>query len=204
MREKSEQKSSTIEYYNKNAEAFVNRTLDIDMLELYPKFTDLLPSGGKILDAGCGSGRDARYFLRQGFEVVAIDASEEMVKFASALTGQAAVQMKFEDMSFRNEFDGVWASASLLHIERTDLSDILATLISSLRPKGHLYISMREGQGEECIDGRYYSYISEPELTHLLQQQSDIELLELWTTSDRQPNRDLYTWINAVAIRSDS
>ncbi len=203
MSEKSEQKSSTIEYYNKNADAFVKRTVDIDMLELYPKFTSLLPSGGKILDAGCGSGRDARYFLSQGFEVVAIDASEEMVKSASNLTGQAAVRMRFEDMSFRNEFDGVWASASLLHIERSLLSDILATLISSLRPKGHLYLSMRDGQGDEFIDGRYFSYITESELRHLLEQRSDIELLELWTTSDRQPNRDLYKWINAVVIRSD-
>ena len=193
----------TIEYYNKNSTEFVSRTVDIDMSELYPKFTNLLPSGGKILDAGCGSGRDARYFLSQGFEVVAIDASEEMVKSASNLTGQAAVQMRFEDMSFRNEFDGVWASASLLHIERSLLSDILATLISSLRPKGHLYLSMRDGQGDEFIDGRYFSYITESELRHLLEQRSDIELLELWTTSDRQPNRDLYKWINAVVIRSD-
>ncbi len=191
----------TIAYYNKNADAFVNRTVDIDMSELYPKFTRLLPSDGKILDVGCGSGRDARYFLSQGFEVVAIDASEEMVKFASNLTGQDAVQMKFEDMAFRNEFDGVWASASLLHVERSLLGDILANLILSLRPNGYLYLSMREGQGEEFVDGRYFSYITEPELKHLLEQQSDIELLEIWTTSDRQPNRDSYKWINAVATR---
>jgi 2-polyprenyl-3-methyl-5-hydroxy-6-metoxy-1,4-benzoquinol methylase len=191
----------TIAYYNSNADAFVNRTVNIDMSELYPRFTSLLPSGGKILDVGCGSGRDAQYFLSQGFEVVAIDASEEMVKYASNLMGQDALQMKFEDMAFRNEFDGVWASASLLHVERSLLGDILANLISSLRPKGHLYLSMREGQGDEFVDGRYFSYIAEPELKHLLEQQSDIELLEIWTTSDRQPNRDSYKWLNAVAMR---
>ena len=128
----NERQDLTIQYYNKHADEFVSRTVDIDMSELYPKFTNLLPSGGCILDAGCGSGRDSRYFLSQGFEVVAIDASEEMVKCASKLMGQSAVQMKFEDVTFSNEFDGIWACASLLHVKKENFVSTLNILVNAL------------------------------------------------------------------------
>jgi len=80
-----------------------------------------ISAGGRILDAGCGSGRDSLAFMRKGYQVVSIDASGEMVAAASRLTGQSAVLMRFDEVAFDGEFDADWACASLLHVARRDL-----------------------------------------------------------------------------------
>ena len=84
---------SSSDYYDHNASAFVEQTLNVDMSESYGKFLRLLPTGGSVLDAGSGSGRDAAYFISQGYKVEAFDASAEMVvrtavqKFATEVAG---------------------------------------------------------------------------------------------------------------------
>ena len=192
----NEQQDSTIQYYNKNAVAFVNRTVDIDMSELYPKFTNLLPSGGKILDAGCGSGRDSRYFLSQGFGVVAIDASEQMVKYASGLTGQAAIQMKFEDMSFKNEFDGVWTCASLLHVRKDLFVSTFQNLVNALKSSGVIYVSLKQSESNVPAGGRHFSYYSAGEVNGIISGQPGLELLDLWVDENAECG-----WINFLAKR---
>src|SRR6516225_8744251 len=87
-------------------------TLPVDMSDLYAPFLREIPPGGRILDAGCGSGRDSRAFTRLGYEVVSIDASRQMVLAASKLTGQAAILKRFDEIEFEAEFDGIWACAS--------------------------------------------------------------------------------------------
>jgi 2-polyprenyl-3-methyl-5-hydroxy-6-metoxy-1,4-benzoquinol methylase len=186
--------NKTIDYYNKNSAEFVSRTLDIDMSNIYPKFTSLLPSKGRILDAGCGSGRDSRYFLSQGFEVVSIDASEEMVKYASNLTGQDALQMKFEDVPFENEFDGIWACASLLHIEKKHFVSNLNKLVNSLKGCGVVYISLKESKGNVPDGGRHFSYYNISELNSIIFSQPNLELLEMWIEE-----RDEFKWVNVLA-----
>lgn len=108
----------TIDYYNKNAEVFFQDTACADMSYLYKQFLPLIPVGGRILDLGCGSGRDSRYFLEQGFQVTAIDGSAELCRLASKYIGQEVLCMVFRDLAFENCFDGVWACASLLHVPR--------------------------------------------------------------------------------------
>jgi len=192
----NEQHDSTIQYYNKNAVAFVNRTVNIDMSEMYPKFTNLLPSGGCILDAGCGSGRDSRYFLSQGFGVVAIDASEEMVKCSSNLMGQDAVHMKFEDMSFKNEFDGVWACASLLHVMKDDFGSTLQRLVDALKSSGVIYVSLKQSESNVPAGGRHFSYYSADEVNGIISDQPVLELLDLWFDENSECG-----WINFLAKR---
>ena len=187
---------STIEYYNKNSAEFISRTVDIDMSELYPKFTNLIPSGGRILDAGCGSGRDSRYFLSQGFEVVAIDASEEMVKCASKFMGQSAVQMKFEDAAFSNEFDGIWACASLLHVKKDKLVFNLNILVNALKSNGVIYVSLKESKSSVPDGGRHFSYYNVSELNEIIGSQGNIELLEIWIEEQVD-----FKWINFIAKR---
>lgn len=109
----------TIEFYNKYAEEFYNATVSANMSETCNKFLKHVAPGGKILDAGCGSGRDSLYFIKRGYEVVSFDASEEMVRLSGELTGQQTLLMKFEDIDFKDEFDGIWACASLLHVPKT-------------------------------------------------------------------------------------
>ena len=77
---------STIEFYNKHAKDFYLDTLNADMSMQYSYFEAHLNKGARILDAGCGSGRDCLYFLQQGYQVEAFDASEKMVVFSSKLT----------------------------------------------------------------------------------------------------------------------
>ena len=72
--------NQTIDYYNKNAKTYFEQTVTLDMDEIRETFMDQVLSGGRILDAGCGSGRDAKYFLDNGFSVEAFDASKQMVR----------------------------------------------------------------------------------------------------------------------------
>ncbi|MFR5028579.1 MAG: class I SAM-dependent methyltransferase [Coprococcus sp.] len=108
----------TIEYYNTHADRYSEVTRNADMSDIYKRFEEHLKPGSRILDLGCGSGRDSKYFLDKGYKVVSLDASEAMCRKTQELTGKAAVHMRIEDMNYENEFDAVWACASLLHVAR--------------------------------------------------------------------------------------
>jgi 2-polyprenyl-3-methyl-5-hydroxy-6-metoxy-1,4-benzoquinol methylase len=73
-------------------------TLSASISDLYREFLPLVPTGGKILDAGCGSGRDSVYFKQQGFSVTAFDASSEAAQIASRAIGQPVNVMTFIDV----------------------------------------------------------------------------------------------------------
>src|SRR5512140_122033 len=114
----------TLDYYEENAEAFDQRTRDVDMSPIYEEFLPLLPAGGYILDAGCGTGRDSAEFLKRGFRVLAMDASKAMVARAAKRIGQPVLNISFAQMQFDHEFDGVWACASLLHVPRREMPQV--------------------------------------------------------------------------------
>ena len=111
----------TIDYYDSHAEEFFSGTIDADMSECRARFLAYLPRGKKILDAGCGSGRDILAFLEAGYEVEAFDASAELCRIASQKTGVAVRKQRFEDLPGEEAYDGIWACASLLHVDRQDL-----------------------------------------------------------------------------------
>lgn len=204
----TERQQSTIAYYNTNAKAFIDRTVDIALTEIYKKFLDYIPAGGsmlsgevRILDAGCGSGRDTKYFIEQGYEIVAFDASSEVVKFATKFTGQEVLQLKFKEIEFENEFDAVWACASLLHVERSSIDSVLTKYANALVLGGILYVSLKLGDGDAIIDGRHFTFFSEDQLADMFANHAQFELLELWTTSDRQVARNEFEWLHAIAKR---
>lgn len=101
----------SIDYYNKNAKNFFDRTVDVDVQDLYQKFLKHVRNHGRILDAGCGVGRDSKFFLSKGYEVLPFDGSLEMVKLTSSLLGIDALHVLFQNIHFSNEFDAVWANA---------------------------------------------------------------------------------------------
>ncbi len=113
------------EYYNANAEAFIERTFHIDIDQMIHNFTRHIPEGGRILDLGCGSGRDSKRFSQMRYDVYAVDASEKMVEHTRALIGDRVVLSTFEDYTSDIKFDGIWASASLLHVPEENMLDIL-------------------------------------------------------------------------------
>src|SRR5579864_7240756 len=102
----------TINYYDFHAKEYCDLTRHLDLSAFYAHFLAVLPPEAHILDAGCGSGRDAKIFLDRGYRVTAIDASSELAQLAAEYTKQPCEVLRFQEMEFREEFDGVWACAS--------------------------------------------------------------------------------------------
>ena len=195
----------TTAYYDAHAAEFCANTAAVDMSELYAPFLHEIPAGGRILDAGCGSGRDSLAFLRKGYQVVSIDASAEMVNAATKLTGQQAKLLRFEALDFDNEFDGIWACASLLHIARQDLNGVLDRLTKALKPGGVLYLSFKHGDSERVESGRFFNDLNEALLRAALASHPQLELAQVWTTEDiRNDHRGRQPWLNAIVRRSAS
>jgi 2-polyprenyl-3-methyl-5-hydroxy-6-metoxy-1,4-benzoquinol methylase len=174
----------TIDYYNQNAEGFVSRTLNLRLEHLYEPFLALLPPGAHILDAGCGSGRDSLYFKQHGYRVTAFDASEEMVQRAEQVIEQPVLHMRFDQVSFTQEFDAVWACASLLHVPKVEIDSVLSRLSRALLPGGVIYLSFRHGEREEVRDGRLFSDYTEHTLAQLISNHPDLALVHLWQKDD--------------------
>lgn len=193
--------NNTIDYYNQNATEFCQRTLELDMSYCQDKFLNYLQKGNCILDAGCGSGRDSKYFLEQGMEVISMDAAEKMCKLAAQYIGQPVKCLRFEDMEWEEEFDGVWASASLLHVRKTDLLDVLVKLHRALKKKGILYISVKYGAAQEERMGRFFSDYSVGELKEILKKEGLFDVLECFETADSREGYENKLWVNAIAQR---
>ena len=128
--------NETLAYYNENADSYYDRTVSSDMNEQYDFFLKYLPSGVRLLDFGCGSGRDTKYFMDKGFLVTAIDGSEAMCKKAESYTGLNVRQMDFLELNDREIYSGIWASASLLHLKKKDLTRMFAKLRKALTKDG--------------------------------------------------------------------
>lgn len=157
--------NSTENYYNQNAETFIQNTFEADVSENIKNFISLLPKNAKILDVGCGSGRDSKTFLDLGFDVVAFDSSIVLAEKASQKINHPVLHLKIEDLSFENEFDGVWAMASLLHLSKKELPSSLDKCLKSLKENGKFFLSLKEGEGESVDEnGRFFSYYSKDEI----------------------------------------
>ena len=193
---------NNIEYYNKNAEAFFEGTVNADMSLWRDKFEKYVTSGGRILDAGCGSGRDSRAFKQHGYSVVAFDASSEMCRMASELIGQEVWQMRFDEISFDEEFDGIWACASLLHVSGEDLPEIIAKLHKALVQNSTLYVSFKYGDGFKQRGDRTFTDFTEKSV-NLLLCNAGFEILECGVTSDIRPDRADEKWVNVIARKND-
>ena len=125
--------NKTINYYNKYTKSFIQTTRSVDFTNIQNKFLSYLPSGASILDFGCGSGRDTKYFLKRNYNVTAIDGSEEICKEASKYTGIKVKQMLFEELNDQNIYDGIWACASILHLSTNDLLRVFHKMNKALK-----------------------------------------------------------------------
>ena len=188
-----------IEYYNKNADSFFAGSLNADMTEVQNRFLSYVPVGGKILDAGCGSGRDSKAFMNAGYEVVSFDASEEMCKRAIEYIGKEVLNMRFEDVSFIHEFDGIWACASLLHVPERELPEILKKMKNALKPNGIIYASFKYGEGTTIRGERQFSDFSEISIVPLFEA-AGFEIVSNIVGADSRPGRGNEKWVNVIGI----
>ena len=191
---------NTLKYYAKNTEEFIASTLEADMSATQEKFLSLLPKGAHILDLGCGSGRDSLCFLQQGFQVTAVDGSEELAKFAGELIGQGVVVADFKDLVLpKASFDAIWASASLLHVHSEALPGILAKVIDLAKPGAIFYMSFKYGAYEGERTGRYYTDLNEERFAEfLLKSGRALEIIEQWVAKDVRPDKP-ELWLNTFA-----
>jgi 2-polyprenyl-3-methyl-5-hydroxy-6-metoxy-1,4-benzoquinol methylase len=191
----------TLAYYESHAEEFIERTANVSMEHLYEPFLALIPPGGRILDAGCGSGRDAAEFARRGYDVVAFDGSAEMARLASERTGLTVLHQTFDQIEWREEFDGVWACASLLHLPSPQLQTALNRIVGGLRRGGVLYVSLKEGHFEGVREERWFTDSTAAGLRRLLADTNTLDVIGVWETVDARP-RATTTWVNALARQS--
>ncbi|MEO5897295.1 MAG: class I SAM-dependent methyltransferase [Vicinamibacterales bacterium] len=190
----------TLAYYNEHAEEFVERTAKVPMGHLYEPFLELIPPGGKILDAGCGSGRDAAEFARRGYQVTAFDGSAVLAQLASQRSGLQVLHQTFDDINWRDEFDGVWACASLLHLPSEEIGPALDRIGVAMRSGGVLFVSMKAGQFEGTRERRWFTDTTPTVLQELLTDTGLLEPVRVWETEETRPSVNV-AWVNALARR---
>lgn len=188
-------------YYAREAPSFFAATVDVDMTRLYTPFLDKLAPDAAILDAGCGSGRDALAFRERGYAVTAMEPSPALAALAEAHCGLPVEILRFQEIDWHERFDGIWACASLLHVTLAELPEVLQRLAYAMRPDGVLYVSFKYGRGERDHGGRRFTDLDEKGLDELLRQVSVLTVAETWTTADRRPDREGERWLNALLSR---
>ncbi len=188
----------TLEYYEKNAEAFVGGTANVDFEDTQERFTSLLPEGGYILDLGCGSGRDTKAFLEKGFRVDAADGSESLCRIASEFTGIPVRKMDFSELDECGKYDGIWACASILHLPKDELKAVLEKMLRAAKPGGYLYVSFKYGEFEGYRTGRYFTDLTKKNFRDLTAGMTGIKIVSEWVTSDVRPGRSGEKWLNVI------
>jgi SAM-dependent methyltransferase len=150
---------TTLQFYRRNADSYAawGKAPSARLIS----FLGLLPQGGSILELGCGAGNHAAEMLARGFVVRATDGSPEMAEVASRKLNHPVEVMLFDQLDAREAYDGVWASACLLHVPKEELASILARIHRALKPAGIFYASFKTGEsdGRDSL-GRYYNYPS--------------------------------------------
>lgn len=176
-----EYKAVTTATYDQIAHNYVERSKKLDKedlaaLEYLDEFMSYLPSGGRVLDIGFGGARDSRYLQSRGFDVLGIDNAPEMVRTAHLNDPEGEyVCMDFEEMKFDEEFDGAWANASVHHVPKANIPEVLGKIFTALKSGGYLYIKVRGGRGEGMQDEekfgrsvrRYYALYKPDELSQI-------------------------------------
>lgn len=188
----------TIEYYNKNATVFATETMHVDFERMQRKFAEKVRPGAHILDFGCGSGRDTKWFLSNGFSVVAIDGSIELCKIASTYTGINVRHMYFRDLEELEVYDGIWACSSILHLTMEDLYVVIGKMAEALKTNGIIYTSFKYGDFEGYRNGRYFTNMDEDRIEKIISEHPMLAIEEMWITSDVRPGRGEEKWLNLI------
>lgn len=194
-------KTPTIDYYNRSAGAFFESTRGVDFSEIQERFLGRVKPGGRILDLGCGSGRDSRAFLERGYEVVAVDGSEELAKLAGAYIGREVIVADFREFEPEGTFDGIWACASLLHLPKAEIVAVMRKMADHLAEGGCFYVSFKYGgfQGER--NGRYFTDMTEESFQELLKEVPGLVTEETFVTGDVREGRGSERWLNVMMER---
>ncbi|WP_461813004.1 class I SAM-dependent methyltransferase [Faecalimonas sp.] len=190
--------NNTLNYYDTNANSFINDTISVDFSDIQNRFLELLPINPYILDFGCGSGRDTKYFLEKGCQVVAADGSKKLCKEASAYAGIEVKQMLFQELNYVDVFDGIWACASILHVPKSELLSIIRKMCNALKVNGVIYTSFKYGVFEGERNGRYFTDFTEVSFQQFISEISELAMEKYWITEDVRQGRGEEKWLNLI------
>lgn len=202
--EKGFETDDTIRYYNQNAERFVEQTKKVEFHVVQEKFLSYLKPVSLILDFGCGSGRDTKAFLEAGYAVEAIDGSAVLCRIASENTGHLVKQMRFQDLAEKEKYDGIWACASILHLPKRELIQVMNRMSAALKKRGIIYTSFKYGTYAGERNGRFFTDLTEETFAVLLDQAKGLKLEEQWVTKDVRPDRGDELWLNVILRRTET
>ena len=195
-------KDFTIEYYNNEADRFFESTVSVDFSKIQEQFLKYVKPGGRILDLGCGSGRDSRAFLERGYEVVAVDGSRELAKIAGAYIGQEVIVADFREFEPEGTFDGIWACASLLHLPKGEIAAVMRQMAAHLAEGGCFYASFKYGEFQGERNGRHFTDMTDESFKVLLREAPGLIIEELFTSGDVRANRESEKWLNVLMRKS--
>lgn len=192
----------TVDYYNEQARQYVAETVDLDVSNIRTLFLNLIPDGGHILDLGCGSGRDSRFFIDQGYSVIAIDASHQLASLASQFIGQTVKNLTFQELDYSETFDGIWACASLLHCPKLEICVVIQRMTKALKPDGIIYMSFKHGVDERFDErGRFFNDYTEASMANMLAEHSALQSVDIFTES--KPLRTgVQKWLNVFVKKT--
>ena len=188
----------TIDYYNLNAENFIENTQNVDMHLVQNRFLRLLDENASILDFGCGSGRDTRYFLDKGYQVTATDGSAELCRRASVFTGIEVKEMMFEELDEIDTYDGIWACSSILHLPKIELLPVICKMCMALKDSGVIYTSFKYSDFEGVRNGRYFTDFTEDSFKKFIAKIPELTIEDYWITDDVRAGRSDEKWLNLI------
>ena len=190
-------KNKTLDYYNHHVQSFISTTVSVNFKPVQDKFIHAL-NGPKVLDFGCGSGRDTKYFLESGLQVTAVDGSETMCRYASEFTGIQVQNMLFQDLDAQNLYDGIWACSSILHLPKKELENVLCKMVEALHVGGITYTSFKYGNFEGERNGRYFTDFTIESFRDFIRKIDGVVLEEYWISDDVRPGRGEEKWLNVM------
>lgn len=190
--------NNTLDYYNNYADEFYQSTVTVEFTEMQDRFLKKLKKDAYILDFGCGSGRDTKYFLEQGYHVEAVDGSVEICRRASQYAGIQVKQMLFEELAVADKYDGIWACSSILHLPIDKLVKVMQKMTTALKKKGIIYTSFKYGIFSGERNGRFFTDMTEATFADLLQGVDGLVVEEQWVSSDVRPERSEEKWLNLI------
>ncbi len=190
--------TKTLEYYNQHAKGYNETTLNIEFQSKREFLLKYLKPHAHILDLGCGSGRDSKAFLQQGYQVTAMDGSQELCHLSSENIGQPVKCQLFSELDEINTYDAIWACASLLHLPTIELKETLKNIEKALKHGGYFYASFKYGEFEGYREGRFFNDFTEQSFKALLTEIPTLTIIEAEVTTDVIPGRENVSWLNLI------
>ena len=187
-----------MDFYEKNAEEYMESTKNVDMSSAYAHFCKHLKVGDAVLDVGCGSGRDLKYFLEQGFQAEGMEPSKAIYHVLKKQKDLIVYPVTIQKFVPAKKYQAVWACASLLHLSKKEIIEFFSRIDDILFPDGVIYVSGKRGiETGYGKDGRFFLEFTEDLLQEILNCNPHLELVETWDSEDGKGRTEI-RWMNFI------